>query len=81
VFGYDHVYYQHDATNRKSGALPQKLGYAYSHSFDDEITAMKESGFWFSHVKTKPIGTPPGYIDTGTLKNWDGVSFPWKSLI
>lgn len=81
VFGYDHVYYQHDATNRKSGSLPQKMGYKYSHTFEEEITAMKESGFWFSHVKKKPVGMAPGYIDTGTLTNWDGITFPWKSLI
>lgn len=81
VFGYDNVYYQHDASNRKSGRLPAKLGYEFSHSFDEEITATKETGFWYSWKKKKPDGIPPGAIDTGTLSNWDNVQFPWKSLI
>jgi len=81
VFGYDNVYYQHDSSNRKSGALPKKLGYRYSHHFDEEISAMGESGLWFSHVKKKPSDIPAGYIDTGILSNWDGITFPWKSLI
>jgi hypothetical protein len=24
---------------------------------------------------------PPGAIDTGTLDNWAGITFPWKCLI
>jgi hypothetical protein len=24
---------------------------------------------------------PPGAIDTGTLDNWVGITFPWKCLI
>jgi RimJ/RimL family protein N-acetyltransferase len=81
VFGFDTVYYQHDATNRKSGAVARRLGYKYSHSFDEEKRAKGESGFWFSHKKPKPEGCHPGYIDTGTISNWDGITFPWKSLI
>jgi RimJ/RimL family protein N-acetyltransferase len=81
VFGFDAVYYQHDATNRKSGAVARRLGYKYSHSFDEEKRAKGESGFWFSHKKPKPEGCHPGYIDTGTISNWDGITFPWKSLI
>ena len=81
VFGYDVCYYQFDATNRKSGALPKRLGYQYSHSFDDEKTAMNESGFWYSYKKVRPKGLPPGAIDTGTLENWDSYTLPWKCLI
>jgi RimJ/RimL family protein N-acetyltransferase len=81
VFGFDAVYYQHDATNRKSGAIAKRKGYRFSHTFDEEKTAKGESGFWFSHKKLKPPNTPPGYIDTGTLGNWDGYTLPWKSLI
>lgn len=81
VFGYDNLYYQHDATNRKSAALPSKLGFKYSHSFDSEKTATQESGFWFSWVKPRPEGLPPGVIDTGDWGNWLEVTFPWKCLI
>ena len=81
VFGFDAVYYQHDATNRKSGGVARRLGYKYSHSFDETKSAKEESGFWFSHKKLKPPETPPGYIDTGTIENWDGHTFPWKCLI
>ena len=81
VFGYDYLYYQHDATNRKSGALPRKLGFTYSHSFDTQINAKKESGFWFSWIKQRPEGLPPGIIDTGDWDKWSQITFPWKSLI
>ncbi len=82
VFGYDAIYYQHDATNRLSAVLPGKLGYQYSHTFEEEeIEGTKESGLWNSHKKTKPKGIPPGCIDTGTLSNWDGITFPWTCLI
>jgi len=81
VFGYDHVYYQYDSSNRKSGSLPRQLGYTYSHDFNDEVHAKNETGYWFSFKKARPKNLPPGAIDTGSLDNWDGVTFPWKSLI
>lgn len=81
VFGYDHVYYQYDSSNRKSGSLPRQLGYTYSHDFNDEVHAKNETGYWFSFKKARPSDLPPGAIDTGSLDNWDGVTFPWKSLI
>ena len=81
VFGFDNVYFQHDVTNRKSGSIPKKLGYKFSHTFEDEIDGTKESGMWVSYVKAKPKNIPPGAIDTGTLSNWEGIIFPWKCLI
>lgn len=81
IYGYDNVYYQHDASNRRSGKLPSILGYKFDHAFDVEITAQKETGFWYSWKKKKPKGIPPGVIDTGTLENWEGIRFPWTSLI
>lgn len=81
VFGYDFVYYQYDSSNRKSGSLPRQLGYSYSHTFNDEVHAKDETGYWFSFKKARPSDLPPGAIDTGRLDNWDGVTFPWKSLI
>jgi RimJ/RimL family protein N-acetyltransferase len=81
VFGYDHVYYQYDATNRQSGKLPQLLGYRFSHTFDQEKHAIKESGLWISWVKDRPEGLPKGVIDTGDWGNWPDITFPWKSLI
>ena len=81
VFGYDNVYYQHDASNTRSARLPFLLGYAFSHSFDEEITARNEIGFWYSWKKKRPEGIAPGLIDTGTLENWGEIRFPWVSLI
>jgi RimJ/RimL family protein N-acetyltransferase len=81
VFGFDNVYYQHDVTNRKSGAIPKKLGYTFSHTFEEVIDGTKESGIWISYVKAKPKKIHPGAIDTGTLSNWEGITFPWKCLI
>jgi ribosomal-protein-serine acetyltransferase len=81
VFGYDVLCYQHDASNVKSGRLPSKLGFSFSHSFDEEKSATKETGLWYSWRKEKPKDIPPGAIDTGSLDNWDGITFPWISLI
>jgi RimJ/RimL family protein N-acetyltransferase len=81
VFGYDNVYYQHDSSNRKSGSLAQRLGYKYSHCFDEKISAQDESGLWFSYKKIRPANLPPGVIDTGSFSNWEGLTLPWKSLI
>ncbi len=81
VFGYHHIYYQHDANNRASGRLPQKLGFEFSHSFEEEKTAMNESGLWYSWVKPRPEGLPPGVIETGNWGKWPETRFPWTSLI
>jgi RimJ/RimL family protein N-acetyltransferase len=81
VFGYDNVYYQYDSQNRLSGRIPQRRGYKFSHTFDDEKEGVLASGYWFSFKLKKPDGIPPGFIDTGILSNWDGVTFPWKCLI
>ncbi len=81
VFGFDACYYQFDHSNLKSGSLPRQLGYKFSHTFNDEISAQGETGFWYSYKKVKPSDAPPGFIDTGTLENWDGINFPWRSLI
>ena len=81
IFGFDFVYYQFDALNRKSGRIPQKRGYKLSHSFDGEKDGISASGLWISYRLKRPENLPPGAIDTGTLENWDGITFPWKCLI
>lgn len=81
VFGFDYVYYQYDALNRKSGNIPQRRGYTFSHSFDGEKDGVKASGLWISYKLKKPEETPPGFIDTGILDNWENMTFPWKCLI
>jgi len=62
VFGYHHLYYQHDASNESSKRLPQKLGFRFSHTFDDETHAEKETGYWFSWVKDRPECLSPGLL-------------------
>ena len=81
VFGYDYVYYQYDSQNRRSGRIPQRRGYTFSHSFEDEKDGVLASGYWFSFKLKRPEGLPPGAIDTGTLENWTEITFPWKCLI
>jgi len=81
VFGYHNVYYQHDSNNRASGRLPQKLGYEFSHIFEEEITAVNESGIWYSWKKQRPAGLAPGAIQGASLENWSKVNFPWVSQI
>ena len=73
VFGFDAFYYQFDASNHKSHALPIWLGYEYSHSFDSVIEAEEETGLWHSYVKQKPEGIEPGFIDTGSYGNWGQI--------
>jgi hypothetical protein len=46
-----------------------------------EKTALKESGFWYSWVKQRPEGLPPGIIDTGNWDKWSDIPMPWVSLI
>lgn len=62
VYGYSHLYYQHDASNEASKRLPQKLGFRFSHTFDVEIGAENETGYWFSWVKDRPDDLPPGIL-------------------
>jgi RimJ/RimL family protein N-acetyltransferase len=81
VFGFDVVYFQHDLGNMRSGNVAKRNGFKFSHVFNQKKTAWKELGYWVSYKKSKPSNTPPGFIDTGTFDNWDGITFPWKSLI
>jgi hypothetical protein len=48
---YQFIYINHDSSNRKSGAIPQRLGYKLADTFDSPIHAKMESGFWYSWVK------------------------------
>lgn len=48
---YQYIYINHDSSNRKSGAIPQRLGYTLVETFDSPIHARMESGYWFSWVK------------------------------
>jgi len=48
---YQYLYIDHDSSNRASGSIPQKLGYAYAGHFNSEITADKETGLWLSWRK------------------------------
>jgi ribosomal-protein-serine acetyltransferase len=82
VFGFDNVYYQHDSSNRASGSLPPKLGFEFSHTFDQkEKDGTKETGFWYSWKKEKPADIPPGFIDTGDIEKWSDIHFPWTSMV
>ena len=62
VWGWSAVQINHDATNRASGKIPQKLGYKWNGTFDGDNLARKESGFWYSWIKYRPEGLPPGIL-------------------
>lgn len=68
VWGYSKLYYQCDASNEQSKRLPQKLGFRYSHTFNEEITAQNESGFWFSFVKEPPDDLPPAILQGADIQ-------------
>lgn len=68
VWGYSKLYYQCDASNEQSKRLPQKLGFRYSHTFNEGITAQNESGFWFSFVKERPDDLPPAILQGADIQ-------------
>lgn len=70
VWGFERLYYEHDAMNQNSKKLPQKCGFSYSHSFDAEKAAEKESGLWMSWVKKRPDGLPDGIIQGKPLEDF-----------
>ena len=73
VFGYSRLYYQHDALNESSKRLPQKLGYRFSHTFEEEITAEDETGFWMSWVKDRPIDLEPGLLQGAPMEQFNEI--------
>jgi RimJ/RimL family protein N-acetyltransferase len=62
VWGFTRFFYEHDARNESSKKLPQKCGFAFSHTFDTKKSAQGESGFWMSWVKYRPNDLPPGIL-------------------
>lgn len=60
VWGWSAVQINHDATNRASGKIPQKLGYEWNGTFEGDNFARNETGFWYSWIKYRPEGLPPG---------------------
>jgi RimJ/RimL family protein N-acetyltransferase len=73
VWGYSKLYYQCDANNEQSKRLPQKLGFRYSHTFSDKISAQNESGFWFSFVKDRPTDLPPAIFQGADIEQFTKV--------
>ena len=73
IFGYSRLYYQCDANNESSKRLPQKLGYRFSHTFDQEITAEDETGFWMSWVKDRPIDLEPGLLQGAPMEQFNEI--------
>lgn len=51
---YQFIFIDHDSSNRSSGKIPQKLEYRFVGTFDSDIHAKCESGFWYSWVKENP---------------------------
>lgn len=73
VWGYSKLFYQCDASNERSKQLPQKLGFKYSHTFEDRIRAEDESGYWFSFVKDRPEGLPPAIFQGADIDQFTQV--------
>lgn len=51
---YQYIFIDHDSSNRSSGKIPQKLEYKFVGTFETEIHAKNETGFWYSWVKENP---------------------------
>jgi hypothetical protein len=48
---YQFIYINHDDSNLKSGAIPQRLEYKFVETFHSPIQAKMETGIWSSWVK------------------------------
>jgi len=70
VWGFAQIFYEHDAYNQSSKKLPQRCGFRYSHSFDQEKEAEKDSGYWFSWVKDRPEGLADGILQGRPIKDF-----------
>ena len=70
VWGFHTLYYEHDATNELSKKLPQKCGFVFSHTFDGQKLAHKESGFWFSWKKERPKYLPDAIIQGRSIEDF-----------
>jgi RimJ/RimL family protein N-acetyltransferase len=62
VIGYESVFYNHDSTNRASGAIPQSMGYEFIGSFEGSKKAKLESGLWMCYRKNRDPSLPPGML-------------------
>lgn len=70
VWGFEQLFYEHDAANKNSKKLPQKCGFTFSHTFETEKYGDKESGFWFSWVKNRPEGLPDGILQGRAIEDF-----------
>ena len=51
---YQFIFIDHDSSNRSSGTIPQKLEYKFVGTFESDIHAKSETGYWYSWVKENP---------------------------
>ena len=51
---YQYIFIDHDSSNRSSGKIPQKLDYRFVGTFETDIHAKSETGYWYSWVKENP---------------------------
>ncbi len=70
VWGFQNLYYEHDANNKNSKKLPQKCGFKYSHSRDLEKHAEGESGLWFSWKMQRPAGLPDAILQGRPIEDF-----------
>jgi RimJ/RimL family protein N-acetyltransferase len=70
VWGFQVLFYEHDANNENSKRLPQKCGFHYSHSKDLEKHADEESGLWFSWNLNRPDGLPDGILQGRPMEDF-----------
>jgi RimJ/RimL family protein N-acetyltransferase len=48
---YQYIYINHDKSNKKSGAIPERLNYKFVETFNSPIQARLETGVWSSWMK------------------------------
>lgn len=73
VWGFDSLFYEHDAYNESSKQVPQKLGYQFSHTFESKINAAQETGFWFSWRKNRPSNMSPGIFQGAPIDQFTDI--------
>ena len=70
VWGFQTLYYEHDATNESSKKLPQKCGFTFSHTRDIEKSAELESGLWYCWKKERPGNLPDAIIQGRPIEDF-----------
>lgn len=70
VWGFHRAYIEMDSSNRASMKVAQKLGYELVGTKDVSKVGTKESGFWYSFAKKRPVGLADGVLQGKPMEDF-----------